>query len=72
MQGNLSKSERAQALHILASPGLKRSAKVWQVKDDFSMFQHKNYINIIHHNSTYYHSIIDRDMLTYQDNSHIQ
>eukprot|EP00434_Breviolum_minutum_P038299 symbB.v1.2.033969.t1/scaffold4301.1/size41663/1 len=28
VQGNLSKSERAQALHILASPGLKRSAKV--------------------------------------------
>eukprot|EP00435_Cladocopium_sp_Y103_P009782 s275_g2.t1 len=28
VQGNLSKSERAQALHILATPGLKRSAKV--------------------------------------------
>ena len=27
VQGNLSKSERAQALHILATPGLKRTVK---------------------------------------------
>ena len=30
VQGNLSKSERAQALHILATPGSKRAAKAGQ------------------------------------------